>query len=788
MLWRKLIRDLWENRGANIACVVVIAIGVMSFNAFHMAVNNLDSARLRFYAQNRFADGFATVKEMPVNRLRILEDIPEITQVQGQLRQDVTVYMPEWGQNLTLRLVSMDPEDALALNRVNQVAGPGLINGSRQEVLLGLGFMEAHGIQAGDVFQIIYNGRLHTLTVAGGGQSPEFVYLMPDEGSWFADAATFDVAFMTREALEDLLGRQGMINEISFALEDGVDFDRLSFLLEERLSPYGLINLVEAEDQISNFMVEQEIQGVSVMSNTLPGMFIVVAVLILYLILRRMVEQQRTQIGTMKAFGVTSLEIMTHYSWYGGILGVMGGLLGSLLGLALAGGMTQMYGQYFHLPDLNNNFYWEYVLLGLVVSILPCLLASFMGARRLLKLEPAQAMQPPTPKAIKKTLVERMVFFWKHIGMLGRMAVRNIFRNRGRSLFAVTGTMFAFVILWIILSFSLITDLMVMNQVYLAQKYDLRVTMKEMQPPDRLINDLQHLEGVELAEAMIQVPVKLRYGGNSYDTAITCLDEKAQLYGILDKGANLVQMPSEGLLLSGQVADKLNVRSGQRIYIDSDLWKEPKEVYISGVVEQYFGMESFMALRTLDGLADARVGAAVAMIKATDHSGVLSRLEETLLLAPGVAGVENKNTIQAMYEEMMEPMNAAIVAMVIVGMITAFAVIYASATVSLSERQREISSAKVLGMTDYEVMVTLGIENGILTLGGILLGIPMSKWAILAMMESFTTDLYSMPARLDPMGFFNSLYALMTALALSLWAMRRRIKNLELAEVLKTRD
>ena len=787
MLWHKLWRDLWQNKGANLACITIIAIGIMAFNAFHMAVDNLDSARQAFYAASRFADVFVTVKEMPAAQLAQLEDLPGIEQVQGKLRQDVTVLMPEWGQNITLRLVGIQVEDRTGLNQVRQEEGPGITTGSN-EVLLGKGFMAAHEIKAGDQFAIVVGGKKRFLTVAGSGQSPEYVYLMPDAGSWFADAATFDVAFMDAPAIADLLGKQGVINELAFRLQPGIELESLRYQIEEILEPYGLFQLVSDEDQMSNFMLTQEIQGVVMMADTLHGVFMLMAVFILYLMMRRMIEQQRSQIGTLKAFGVSNLEIITHYAAYGACLGFLGGLLGTLLGVWLSGIMTQLYGQYFQLPDLINQMNWRYSMQGFIVAVLPCVSAALLGAGSLLRLEPAQAMQPPAPGKIRKTWLERIKWLWQSFSMLWRMALRNISRNRGRSLFTATGTMLAFTILWVILSFNKLIDLMIFNQINLAQHYELKITLTEPQPAGLLVNTLESMDGVYAAEALQQAAVTLRSKEFSTDTVMTGIEQGSDMYLILDKGQQLVEVPTEGVLLSLQVAQKLHVQPGQTVYLTSDYLEEPLQVLVSGIVEQYFGMENYMSRANLDELLQTGGGVTTAIIRTTGSSAMRNALEEKLLLAPNVSSVDNKESLLKMYQTLMEPMGASIFGMVFVGVVTAFAVIYASGTVALSERQREISSSKVLGMTNREIMVTLVIENGVLSIIGIIVAIPLTKAVMLSMQQAYATELYSIPAQLDSKGFFQGLLAIGVALSLALWSMYRRVDRLDLVAVLKTRD
>jgi len=133
------------------------------------------------------------------------------------------------------------------------------------------------------------------------------------------------------------------------------------------------------------------------MSKAMPIMFLSIAGVILYITLKRLIEQQRGQIGILKALGYTSKEILFHYMSYAIIIGLAGGVLGIALGGVLSYPLTSIYQVFFNLPGLKGRFSAFLVILGIILSISFSLLAGFQGSRQVLALEPAEAMRPPAP-------------------------------------------------------------------------------------------------------------------------------------------------------------------------------------------------------------------------------------------------------------------------------------------------------------------------------------------------------------------------------------------------------
>ena len=203
---------------------------------------------------------------------------------------------------------------------------------------------------------------------------------------------------------------------------------------EQKLESYGVFATTPLELQVSNQFLTDEIAGLGATSAVIPAIFLLVAALVLNVLITRLTRQQRTVIGTLKALGYTDWQIFGHFLKFGLSVGVVGGMLGSVLGYLSATGMTVVYRQFFEFPDLRSGFYWHTHIVGMLVSLVCAVLGTLHGARAMLQLQPAAAMRPEPPRTGRKIWLERLGGWWSGLSTPWRMTLRGIFRHRLRTL------------------------------------------------------------------------------------------------------------------------------------------------------------------------------------------------------------------------------------------------------------------------------------------------------------------------------------------------------------------
>ncbi len=786
MLWRKMLRDLRENKTAYIACTIVIAIGLMVFTSMSIVIDNLNNAKNEFYDTYHFADVFIKVKSIPHTQVKQLKNIEGVDRVQGRLVRDVRVLKENSDKNIYLRLVSVDLKEEEPLNGVHQLAGFPLTSGEKN-IWIGSKFFEANSLTMGHELFVLVDGKKMKLTVVGTGQSPEFVYAMQNVQNLFPDPEAFDIAYMPYEDMEVLFANSGMVNDIVLTLQPGYTLKDIENKLEDRLKKYGLASMVEQKDQLSNVMLTEEFKQLESTVRSVPILFLLIAALILYIMLKRLVEQQRGQIGTLKAFGYGQKEILIHYLSYGGLIGFAGGVMGGIFGSLLSESYTQIYQTFFNLPTLKNTFSPKYFFMGILLSMVCSLIAGFQGSKGVMKLQPADAMRPSTPMFGKKVWIERSTLIWETLTVQGKMAIRNISRNKGRSFFTFIGIMVTFAMIATMWSFQDLIDLMVTDQFTKVQTHDVKITFTRPLPMEQVMRELESKKGVKRVEAMLEVPVTFKNTYRKKDVMVVGLPQDSILYNILDEKENRIVLPKEGAVLAQSIADSLGVSVGDTLHMESP-WAKEDILYVNvvAVIPQYLGSNVYMEQNALSQLL-RQPKVATSLLLSMEET-FIKALKKEYNTSETVASFEQNKQMVEKFQELVGSFAYMIWVMAVMAMVTGFAIVYNSSIISLAERKRELASLRVLGMTPREVLEVISFEQWTIGVVAMVAGVPLTYLLKQSMASSMSNDLYSMPVSTGASSFLVASLGTAVAMIIAQLSVARKIKKLDLVEVLKERD
>ncbi|WP_444659322.1 ABC transporter permease [Caproiciproducens sp. R2] len=782
-LWKQAVRGVWRSRKSYLACIVLLAMGIMVYVSYQLLYVNLSSAQKQFYASQRFADGFASVDAIPAGAVKNLSDIKGISRMDSSITLDARVVGLSDTKIVTLRLNSFDPEAPERLN--NFVLEKGTVPESGG-LLIGQTFAAANKLAVGDTVRLIVNGQEIERQITGIAQSPEYVYVIPDTGQLLPDDSAFGFAFVPAADLETLGSGRGIANRLSFLLEKGATFRQVEAPLREALEPYGLRSLAARKDQPSHAMLQQEIDQLGNMSTSIPTVFIVMAVLILYIMLKRMIEQERMQIGTLKAFGFSNWTIVLHYLSYGGVTGAVGGAAGVLLGLVMTGGMTELYLDYFSLPSIQVPPDPFYILMGLLIAVLSGLFGAFMGVRGVLRLEPGEAMRPPSPPVVKSDLFARLPLIRKLLTSYGFMASRNITRNKFRSTFVLIGMAFAFAITAFMASYGDMFKTMMLDQFTKVEVYDLKITLKTPAGAADAMEAADALKGVDSAEAILELPAELHREHLQEAVSLTALPDDAGLYRIYDIDSKQNHSPpKEGILLSSTLAKKLQAKRGDVLTVrtpytgDRDI-----PLPVMGVVHTNSGASAFVSLKGIWSALDIPPTVNSILLSAKDPQAIKAELTD----AKNVAAMTDQKEAKASYMDMFSTYSTLMDMMQGIGIIIAFAIITNTASISLSERKREYATMRVLGMHPKEIGKVVSFEYWVLSLGALPPGILLTRMIKQAMAATIDSDLFTMPLSTSPGSYLSAAVLCAATVALSNRLARRRISKFDMVEVLKERE
>lgn len=780
ILFKKMYRDIRHSMLSYIACAIIIMIGLMTYTSMMMARDNLISARDEFYTEQNFADGYIKLTGAPSNIVDRVSKIKGISHAEGRIIKDVRVIFENEKRNVSLRLVSGINDGTI--NKTKILEGRLPLQGEPSAVI-GTKFYKARRLHPGSVLIIASEGRKIELNVSGSGQSPEFVFAIKNNLDMLPDPETFEIAYVDKALAEQITGMQGKINDIVFKMDGSRDYKDIEREIKDDLRAYGIENVFAKKDQPSNSMLNEEFKQLEKSSQTIPVIFLMVAAIILYIMLKRLVEQQRGQIGIMKAFGYRYSAILSHYASYGIVTGVLGGILGGIAGIWLSFVYTDLYKVYYSFPNLKASVSFGYFIGSIIVSTFFCIIAAYIGAKNVLRLSPTEAMHPPTPSFGKKTFFESIPGFNKIFTLQGNMAVRNLFRNYKRTLLVLLGIVFTFALMSSMLSISsLFTDIL-MDHFTKVQQYDIKVVFSR--PSDSLdaSSEMKSQNGVMKVESLFEMPAQLTRMNYKKDTIIIGLDSSSQLYKIYDTKGNITPVPDDGIMLSKHIAESLNADVGSTIVINSPYANDADiKLRVSCIINQNIGSNAYMSKKALGKITGSSHVSTSLMVLADKNA--ISEIKDKYATAKNVSLIEERQETIDKYNKMMATSAGSIWIMALISVFTVFAVIYTSSMISLEERRREISLLRLIGMKLSEVMEIITVEQWIIGIIGIILGIPMGYMFNAGIVKGLSSDLYSIPTQMGMEALFQSAMGVALAILMSNIWLRRSVKKINMIESL----
>lgn len=782
---RKMLRDLWGMRGQALAIAFVVLAGVTTFVSSRGIMGALQRTLDAYYEDYRFADGFASVRRAPELVRERLRTIPGIGELETRVTAPVNLEVRGFDEPVSGLLVSVPEGRQPGLNRIFLRSGRLIRAGREDEVLVNEPFADAHSLVPGDELTAIVHGRRRTLTVVGVALSPEHV-MQIQPGSMFPDPERFGVLWMGRQALSAAYDMEGAFNDVTFTIAPGAAIDDVIESVDLVLAQYGGLGAYPRADQPSHFAISEEFRQLDGMSTMLPAIFLAVAAFLLNIVVSRLISLQREQIGVLKAFGYTDLAVGMHYVKLVLVIALAGSVAGILLGLYLGGLLGDLYLEYYRFPMLDYRPSVQIIFTAVVLTAGAALFGALRATRQAVRLAPATAMRPAPPPVYRATIVERLGL-QRYLDQPTRMIMRSLERQPVRALLTIVGIASSCGILIMGLFWGDSFEHVLHVEYGLAQRDNLTVTFIEP-TSTKAVYELASLPGVRYAEPSRMVPVRLRHEHRVHDTSIQGLPRDAYLRRIIDMDLAAVPVPGYGIVLGDRLAEILGARPGDEITVEvREGARRVRDVPVVGVAAQYIGVAAYMdlsALNRLTGTGDA-ISSALLM---TDP-----QYDETLTRAlrdrPRVAGIMSQERVIAAFNESYERsmLTFTLILSLFAGVI-AFGVVYNSARISLSERDRELASLRVLGLTRGEIAYILLGELAVLTLLAIPVGLGMGALLSAVVVQSVETDLYQFPLVLGRRTFGLAAAVVLMAGLVSAVIVRRQLDRLDLIGVLKTRE
>ena len=782
---RKLLRDLWRLRGQALGIALIVASGVAVLCSSLAVVDALQETANTFYDRQKFAHVFAGATRAPNRLTDRIQRIRGVQAVEPRVVRAATLDVAGFEEPVVGMLISVPEDRGTTLNQLDMRRGRLPQRGRPDEVVLSEGFAEAHALEPGDELHALINGRRRALTVTGVALSPEYVYSI-GPGALMPDAKRFGILWLGEEALRAAFDLDGAFNDVTLTLAHGADTALVLRAVDDLLAPFGGSGAIERKDQISNWVLMNEIRELRSMAGVLPSIFLVVAAFLSNMVLTRLIATERAEIGLIKAFGYTNATVAWHYAKLVLVIAGTGVLLGWLVGWWLGLWTTGMYAEAFRFPTLYYRPGPQSFLIAGIVSMLASLAGAIGSARRAARLPPAEAMRPPTPSAYRRAGVLSELAK-NRIEQLTRIVIRQLIRWPLRALLTSFGIATSVAVLIMAFQWLDALDHMLDSFFFDQQRQDVTVALVD-EHPARVRHEFARLPGVLAVEVRRSVDARLRNANLSRREAVTGVPAVGELEVFKDASGARVPIPRYGLVLADSLAKRLAVGPGDRLtleVLDGD--RPVLSAPVAAVFETWIGTPAYMHFDAVNELLGDSPLVNTLLLRVDKRW--LPELYRELKATPSVAAVAlRRSAVDNFNDTIGENMLIFISIYVGFACTLAFGVTYNSMRIALSERGRELATLRVLGFTGAEVSYVLLAEAALLVLLalpiGCVLGAGLTHWIA----STFDTELFRLPAVILPATYGLSVIITVIASILCGVIVHQRVAHLDLIRVLKTRE
>jgi len=756
MLRRKLLRTAWGYRSQFISMIIMIAIGMGIFLGFNIEWKSLEYDALTFLEDTNYAD-YRIVSESGFSE----DDISAIQSIDGV--EAATRY---FNVNVSIK----DSKKSVALNVSENYAVSTMLvmegteyDEESEGIWLSDKFALANDYEVGDSLTFTYMGKEVEGKIVGLVKSGENMICVADANQLMPDYESFGFAYITPKKLEAVLG-------FAFYPQINIISDLNKNDLEQKIkNATGTTFLVTTKDEhISYAGVMSEAEEGKTMGSILPVLFLAIAILTMVTTMHRIAANEKVQIGTLKALGFRDRRILFHYTSYGMMIGIAGLLLGTGLGYLVASFIISPSGMMSTYLDMPS---WKLVMPKFCIPVMLLTfvfltLISYLSVKKMLKGTAADALRPYTPKAMRKSVIEKLRF-WDKLPFETKWNARDVLRHKARSAMTLLGVFGCMLLLvgGLGMKDTMKAFLNMLDED--ISNYETKINISESASNEESRTLAEEVNGDWQATSGIS------YEGKTITLEVyRPLKEKVRF---LTEENELMKLSDEGVYLCLRLKDTANV--GDVIAFSPYGSEETYEVKVAGYFRSLISESIIMTDVYADVIGiDYHINAVY-----TDLSS--EEIENSSI----ISGKQDKDTIMATYDTFMDIMNVMIIVLVLAAILLGIVVLYNLGVMSYVERSRELATLKVLGFRDKQIGNLLITQNIWLTFLGAAIGLPGGVGVLYILLRALVSE-YELSLALGAMTYIVSI-TLTFGVSLLVGAMvARKNKKINMVEALKGID
>ncbi|MBQ8503007.1 MAG: FtsX-like permease family protein [Clostridia bacterium] len=547
---------------------------------------------------------------------------------------------------------------------------------------------------------------------------------------------------------------------------------------------------------------EQTAKRTAAISLVFPWFFFIVAALVCLNTMTRMIEEERTRLGTFKALGFTDSEIMFKYLVYAALASTIGSVAGSFMGFALFPvAVTTAYTILFDVPNVIISYQFGYAIPGILISIASTVLVTYYTCRKSLTVVPSTLMRSKAPKGGKRVFLEKIPFIWSRLSFTWKVTFRNVFRNMKRFIMATLGVAGCTALLLAGFGLNDSIDTTIQKQFLSDDRvwnYDMQIVLNGSYD-----TTIQECKALNIVNEKAAISTAMLNYMKVYDTTSDSSDDVLETYLLVPedaaalgsyinlqnrKSGEIYTLTNNGAIITEKLADSLNIDVNDSITVIVDDGRTV-QIPVAAITENYAFHYIYLSKDLYSMLFSANprynyIAANLAIDNMEQEKK--NELAKELMSEYEISAVAYTSQIQNTFENIMDSVSAIVIIFIISAGLLAFIVLYNLSIINITERLKEIATIKVLGFDDGEVSSYIFRENIILTVIGIIEGLIAGIFIHRIVLYMAEVDILMFGRQISAMSF---LYAAALAFAFSMFVslvLHNKLKKVDMVESLKS--
>ncbi|MBR0131780.1 MAG: ABC transporter permease, partial [Lachnospiraceae bacterium] len=705
MLRRKMFREIGKNLSQFITILLMVMIGVMAYSGIEAYMDGMITAADDFYESNNLQDLDVNGMNFTAKDLETVKSLPHVKNAE---------------RKLVLSAINSEDNDksySVSVIESNEISEFFVKDGvpfdaNAEGAWVEGKYMEENKLKPGDKISFKYDILEFELTILGAIQVPDHVYDIKDESALLPDHESYGFVYISANAVPEAYRKFITYNDIMVDVDEKANVDEVKNSIEDALD--NALAIVKIEDSLSYSTYQGEIDEGRGFVGIFSGLFLFIAILSVITTMTRVIKKQRIQIGTLKALGFSDFRVQMHYIGYGFWVSLIGAAFGLLAGKFFIGGVFMgMEMDFFEIPNDGAIVKPKSFLVAFLV-VLGISFVTYLTCRKQLKENPAETLRIELPKVKSGTLGFTTTSIFKKLKFATKWNIRDIIRNKVRTLTAIVGITGCCVL--IVCALGMLNSMDHFIDLQFDDLYNFKYSMSLKEGIGS--NEIENLTDTygDKTSQTLGIEIKDKKGNRNANTIF--VHDAGDLVRFINPKNKFMELKrDDGVYITHKLGKNENIKIGDTItwhiygskdYYDSKVVGYNKDPQTQGVTATRAYIESL----GIDYVPDTIY---------TDMD-----LSDNKDIA-GVEVVQDKENLKENISGMLEMMRTMIVIIIFVAILLGVIIIYSMSILSYSEKQYQFSTLKVLGFEDSKIKRIFVKQNNWIAIAAIIIGLPLGR-------------------------------------------------------------